>query len=483
MSNEEKIKKISNSINNTQLLVVIAMFVGFLLRMYNLGVWNLSSDEAFCVRVAGLNYIDIVKASIDDVHPPFYYFLFHNWINLFGNSEFASRSFSVLFGVLSIYLVYLLGKTLFNKWTGVISAIILSISTFAIDYSQKARMYTLLLFLSLCSVYLYSYIIKKINSNLDKKYYYGLLFINIFLLYTHIYGMFVIMFEFFWLLVLFIKYRNWGNIKNIFYSIFASSVVFIPWIFAILRAKAERSEPWLDLPNLLDILERFSGNYFMLALFVPFFITPIFWKKIRNTEVAFLYVLIFFTVLVPYLISLIIYPAFQARYVIFASAIFYLIIAYSFNNIKSNFAKLNIAIWFFVISFILMGEYYNGPDNVDWRSATAYLDKQATSSDLLIFSAGYTLKNGFNYYSHRDDLNKIPFPKLSERISLPVDEKNILELDDPLNKNYKNIYVIYHEHRDYNDMILKKIEDYGYVYDSDKEFNGMQIFEFVKSDD
>ena len=338
-------------------------------------------------------------------------------------------------------------------------------------------------FLNKSELLRFSSIIKKINSNLDKKYYYGLLFINIFLLYTHIYGMFVIMFEFFWLLVLFIKYRNWGNIKNIFYSIFASSVVFIPWIFAILRAKAERSEPWLDLPNLLDILERFSGNYFMLALFVPFFITPIFWKKIRNTEVAFLYVLIFFTVLVPYLISLIIYPAFQARYVIFASAIFYLIIAYSFNNIKSNFAKLNIAIWFFVISFILMGEYYNGPDNVDWRSATAYLDKQATSSDLLIFSAGYTLKNGFNYYSHRDDLNKIPFPKLSERISLPVDEKNILELDDPLNKNYKNIYVIYHEHRDYNDMILKKIEDYGYVYDSDKEFNGMQIFEFVKSDD
>jgi len=463
-----------------QIVLTITILIGFLLRIKDLSFWNLSSDEAFCVRVAGLNYIEIVKESILDVHPPFYYFLLHNWMSLFGNSEYSARSFSVLFGILSLYLIYLLGSLLFNRRVGIISSIILSVNVFNIDYSQKARMYTLLLFLSLLSVYLYLNVLKKLKSEDCRRYYYGLFIINIFLLYTHIFGLFVVLAEFSWLFFVYIKNRKLSDLRNIFLALSASFAIFTPWLFIIARAKAERSEPWLDIPNLFEIVSSFSGNNYLLILVFPFFALPLFWKKVRKESVIFSYALLFFTIIIPYLISILYYPSFQGRYIIFSSAIFYILIAYTFNIIKSNSIKINLAIWFIALSFLALSEYYNGPDNADWRSASAYIDQQVGNNDLLIFTAGYTIKNGFNYYSHRNNLNKLPFPKRSERISRDVDENNILELDLPLSKGYSNIWVIYHEHRDYNDLIIKKLGDYGYEYLENKDLNGIQIFKFVK---
>ena len=463
-------------------MVVLAVIVGFAIRIHNLDHWVLSADEAFCVRVAGLDYADIVRSCIGDVHPPFYYFLFHNFLLLFGNSEYSARMFSVIFGVLSIYMTYAFAKMLFNRWTGVTSAALLSLSIIVLDYSQRARMYTLLLFLSLLSVYIYTRMVRI----LDKQAFsfrtaFLLACVNVALLYTHIYALLIVLFELTWLCFVYYKNRNFSHIRQTLYSLLAALLLFSPWTFAILNAKTERSEPWLDATNLLDILERFSGSFTMAALFFPLFLLPLAWKRIRTTEILFLYSLGAFTVLIPYGVSIFVYPEFQPRFVIFDAAIFYIIIAYAFQSIGSKAIKFVFPVWFLVGSGMLIQQYFHGYDNADWRGAAPYIDRVVGEHDLVVFTAGYTLKNGFQYYSRRSDLHAIPFPRISERISVPVDENNIAELNKHLWEQWDNIYVVYHEHRDYDDLIMKRLAWWGYVpVEVQEEFNGIQIFKYAR---
>src|SRR3990167_4926541 len=84
---------------------------------------------------------------------PVYYILVHYWTKIFGLSEFKLRFFSAIFGIASIYMIFLLGKTIFNEKVGLIAAFILSINHQHIYYSQEARNYSFLVFLALLSAY------------------------------------------------------------------------------------------------------------------------------------------------------------------------------------------------------------------------------------------------------------------------------------------------------------------------------------------
>jgi uncharacterized membrane protein len=52
---------------------------------------------------------------------------------------------SIVFGVLLIPLVYLLGKEAYDRRTGAVAAVIVSVAPYAVWYSQEARMYALLM--------------------------------------------------------------------------------------------------------------------------------------------------------------------------------------------------------------------------------------------------------------------------------------------------------------------------------------------------
>ncbi|MEM7347357.1 MAG: glycosyltransferase family 39 protein, partial [Chloroflexota bacterium] len=135
--------------NHSAFLVVIGLtLVGFALRVHQLGATSLWYDE--------LLQTDISQGPITEILPqlerhaalPLDYYLLYGWIKL-GRSEFWVRWPALFFGTLAIPLVYILGKFLFSRRVGLIAALLLSISSFAIQYSQEARPYALLLTLVL----------------------------------------------------------------------------------------------------------------------------------------------------------------------------------------------------------------------------------------------------------------------------------------------------------------------------------------------
>src|SRR5258708_916940 len=70
-------------------------------------------------------------------NPPLYYTMLHFWIGWFGTSEAGLRSLSVVPGVLSVGLIYALGKKLFSRGIALGAALYQSISSFQIYYSQE----------------------------------------------------------------------------------------------------------------------------------------------------------------------------------------------------------------------------------------------------------------------------------------------------------------------------------------------------------
>jgi uncharacterized membrane protein len=125
------------------LLAIVA--VGLLLRLHQIGGDALWIDEAFSVWLARRPLGEMVRWVRDvDHHPPLYYALLLGWTAVFGAGEASARSLSALFGVLTIPVIYRLGRRLANEKLGLVAALLLAVSPFHVRFAQEARMYTLL---------------------------------------------------------------------------------------------------------------------------------------------------------------------------------------------------------------------------------------------------------------------------------------------------------------------------------------------------
>ncbi len=129
------------------------ILVGTALRLYQIGVQSLWFDELVSVTISRLNLYDalVISGSID---PPLYYFLLHFWLDL-GDGEVFIRVLSAIFSIATIPAVFILGKRLIDVRVGLTAALIFAVAPIQLFYAQEARMYSLLVFFSTLSIWIY----------------------------------------------------------------------------------------------------------------------------------------------------------------------------------------------------------------------------------------------------------------------------------------------------------------------------------------
>jgi len=140
------------------------LVLGLLFRLFSLNqsFWLDEATSATVVRDLSFSRI-ITQFSPGDFHPPFYYLLLKVWTIPLGVNEISTRSLSIVCSLISIFLVYLIGKTMKDKFVGLTSALLLATSPLFIYYSQEARMYALETLLTLVAVYLFTKLLNKVN--------------------------------------------------------------------------------------------------------------------------------------------------------------------------------------------------------------------------------------------------------------------------------------------------------------------------------
>ena len=134
-------------------ILLILVLAAFALRAFRLDFQSLWYDEAFSVYLAQFSLVEITARTAADIQPPLYYYLLHVWIALAGEREFAVRFLSLSFGLLTIPLLFVTARGLFNLPAAILAALLATFSPLYLWYSQEARMYTLITFLLLLSGY------------------------------------------------------------------------------------------------------------------------------------------------------------------------------------------------------------------------------------------------------------------------------------------------------------------------------------------
>lgn len=135
-------------------LVIFIALVGAGLRLFMLDKQGMWLDETFSVWLANQHVREMLQWIVEiDQHPPLYYLLLHGWVARSGDTAYYVRLLSVLFGVATIPVIYLIGKRLSSPVVGLAAAVLLAFSPFHIRFAQEARMYTLLTFNTAVALY------------------------------------------------------------------------------------------------------------------------------------------------------------------------------------------------------------------------------------------------------------------------------------------------------------------------------------------
>ncbi len=149
---------IFNNRNWTALIVLFLVAFGFYLRIYDLGYQSLWIDESYSITAAlGMieHLIPYMPSGVVYSRGILNTGLIALSMRLFGVSEFSARLPSVLFGTMTILLVYVFFRKVFGEKIALASAFLVTFSVVEIAWSRQARMYQQLQFFYILSLYLF----------------------------------------------------------------------------------------------------------------------------------------------------------------------------------------------------------------------------------------------------------------------------------------------------------------------------------------
>jgi len=241
------------------IIVLCAAYIGA--RLWQLTDGCLWFDELFSVHAAEQSWRAMWSFVAQDlIHPPLFYALLKIWIGIGGDGLLWLRLFPVLFAVLALVpFIYICRELKLSNSALAVALGLFAVNGALIKYSQTLRMYTLLMFLSLMSIWLFARYFNRGKSWI------WLVVVNVLLVYTHYFGWLVIGGEF--LTILLFQRIKIGRAALM---LGISVLSFIPWLVTILNSERLGSDldqniAWQPRPGLREV-----GN-FLLALVEPFY--------------------------------------------------------------------------------------------------------------------------------------------------------------------------------------------------------------------
>jgi uncharacterized membrane protein len=123
------------------------------------GIWL---DEAISINQANLSFHDMFEnLQFADRHPPLHHVALWLTVRAVGDGELAVRLPSLIAGTLVIPALYLLGRELYDRRTGLIAALFGAASPILIWYAQEARMYAFVTLFGVLALWMQLRVIRK----------------------------------------------------------------------------------------------------------------------------------------------------------------------------------------------------------------------------------------------------------------------------------------------------------------------------------
>lgn len=477
-------------------MIILILLVGTLLRLVNLNqsLWLDEAINAVFVRSLDLKSL-IFNYSLSDFHPPLYHVFMKGWVTLFGSSEIALRMPSVILGVASIYVIYKIGKKLFDEKTALVAATLLATAPLHIYYSQEARMYMLASFLTAVSVYFFIAVLKE-----DKlKNWVGFIISTSLLLYSDYLPYLMIPV---YLLYIFLNKKSIRKptLRSFVPAFLLIALIILPWFFVFPKqlatglSAATLSPAWAQVvgtPHINTLLVTFvkftigrisNDNKTLYALmFAPigifvsilFIVSTFRMSKIRS----FLYFWFFIPIILAFSVAFIV-PIFTYFRLIFVLGAFYLIWASAINTVNWTLPTRVLLIIALTINLGSTVIYLMNPkfQRENWKEASAYVHGHADKNSIVFFESTYTLAP-FDYYNNG-----------------AVEEKGALDSFNPSQEKVKQNVALYTKGKnkvflfqylspitDPQGLLFEELTRAGFTNTKTQDINGVGfIYEFVK---
>jgi mannosyltransferase len=245
----------------------LVLMLGGTLRFYGISANSLWFDEAFSWLVARQPAWAILTQRLEPILPPLYHFLLHFWI-LLGESEAVLRSFSALCGLLTIPVMYLLGRELLTPATGLAAALLTAVLPFHVYFAQEARLYALVVFLS--ALMLWGFVRAWGSAGCFPWLGLGLLVaLN---LYTHYFA--ILTLTVFHLFVLLVRPRDWRRWWGMLLADLITLVCVVPLLPSVLaQTRQVVSHFWLPSPSPLEPFKTL--DYLLFSHTGPVSLVPV----------------------------------------------------------------------------------------------------------------------------------------------------------------------------------------------------------------
>ncbi len=271
------------------LVTVILTAVGAMIISLMIGlqqsVWF---DEAYSIILAKQPVVNLIHLTSMDTHPPFYYLMLKGWAGLFGWSEAALRSLSVLAFGGSIVMGALLAKRLFGVRAALMSLPVMALSPFLLRYGFEIRMYALASLIGVAA----TYVLVTARETRTKTQQWRLYVLYAFLVaigvYTLYYTVLLWIAHFVWLVVMAVKNKK-PIIKTPWFAAFVGAVLlFLPWLPSFVSQIGNGALAAISQPMTLDNL---GGIVSFAFLYMPA------WQLDGYTTIIIVFVMILIGIL------------------------------------------------------------------------------------------------------------------------------------------------------------------------------------------
>ena len=274
--------------------LIILILAGMALRLAWLDRQSLWYDEGVTWMLSQMPLTELIKWTAADIQPPLYYLII--WINdiIFSDSEWALRVPSVFFGILTIPLIYTLGRRLsslnhqspsnptlqppppnssfiiHHSSFSFLAAFFFTLSPLMIYYSQEARMYTLLTFEATLAGYLLLKILhptiketqdsNRLKTRLLNPLLYAV--VSAMALYTHYFAAFLLVAHALYaLFVLWQSEASRSKLLPLLLAFSGSVLLFAPWLPILLARLGDDPSYWPGALKLNEAIRKVAITF------------------------------------------------------------------------------------------------------------------------------------------------------------------------------------------------------------------------------
>ncbi|MFT4310189.1 MAG: glycosyltransferase family 39 protein [Candidatus Woesearchaeota archaeon] len=306
------------------------LFGGFLLvRLLFLFEILIDHDEYYTIEVVSRDWMDMHQFMADDVHVPLMFYIF-KVVSLFsGVDHNVFRIVTVALGMWGLWMFFVLLKRYFSSVYAYVGTAIVGFGGFHVAYSQNLRMYALLFLLSVYVLYYFLGLLDKSKTS----YWWGYVISSVLLLYTHIFGVFLV---FYTCCILIFKKKK----ESIPYII-ALAIGAIPFgLFMLyqvyLKLVGQSYGNWMSPTRwneLYWVFSALSNSYILTIIFIILFVYAGYCAYTqKNQLMLMLFGLAIWCVFFPMLISIYITPMFALRYFMITLPVFVILILYAYEH-------------------------------------------------------------------------------------------------------------------------------------------------------